>query len=99
MQFRLGNGIDFHQLEADIPLVIGGVSIPFYKGSKGHSDGDVLFHAVIDAVLGALALGDIGKYFPSNNPEWKDDYIKYLVIKGKTDKKSFENQLDETKKI
>ena len=72
MQFRLGSGIDFHQLEPDIPLVIGGVSIPFYKGSKGHSDGDVLFHAVVDAILGALAQGDIGKHFPSDNPKFKN---------------------------
>ena len=68
----MGNGIDSHQLETGIPLIIGGVSIPFSSGSKGHSDGDVLFHATVDAVLGALALGDIGKYFPSDNPEWKN---------------------------
>ena len=71
MKFRIGNGIDAHQLQTNIALIIGGVSIPFSKGSKGHSDGDVLFHAVIDAVLGALALGDIGKHFPSDNPKWK----------------------------
>jgi len=72
MQYRIGSGIDFHQLEEGIPLIIGGITIPFLKGSKGHSDGDVLFHAVVDAILGALSMGDIGKHFPSDNPEWKD---------------------------
>ena len=67
MQYRIGNGIDIHQLEEGIPLIIGGVPIPFQKGSKGHSDGDVLFHAIVDAILGSLSLGDIGKYFPSDN--------------------------------
>jgi len=64
---RIGNGIDIHQLEAGTPLIIGGVSIPFHKGSKGHSDGDVLFHAMVDAFLGSLALGDIGMRFPSSD--------------------------------
>lgn len=72
MQYRIGNGIDIHQLEEGIPLIIGGVSIPFQKGSKGHSDGDVLFHAIVDAILGSLSLGDIGKYFPSDNSKWKN---------------------------
>ena len=71
MQYRIGNGIDIHQLEEGIPLVIGGASIPFSKGSKGHSDGDVLLHAIVDAILGALALGDIGKHFPSDNSRWR----------------------------
>ena len=72
MQYRIGNGIDIHQLEEGIPLIIGGVPIPFQKGSKGHSDGDVLLHAIIDAILGSLSLGDIGKYFPSDNSKWKN---------------------------
>ena len=72
MQYRIGNGIDIHQLEEGIPLIIGGVPIPFQKGSKGHSDGDVLFHAIVDAILGSLSLGDIGKYFPSDNSKWKN---------------------------
>ena len=59
MPTRIGNGFDVHQLEAGTPLIIGGVSIPFHKGSKGHSDGDVLYHAMVDALLGSLALGDI----------------------------------------
>jgi len=72
MQYRIGNGIDSHRLEKGVPLIIGGVSIPFQKGSKGHSDGDVLFHAIVDAILGSLSLGDIGNHFPSDNPRWKD---------------------------
>ena len=72
MQYLIGSGIDIHQLEEGIPLIVGGVSIPYSKGSKGHSDGDVLFHAIVDAILGSLALGDIGKHFPSDNPSWKD---------------------------
>jgi len=90
MQFRIGSGIDSHKLEKDIPLIIGGVLIPFEKGSKGHSDGDVLFHAIVDAVLGALALGDIGDYFPSENSKWKgadsklfmEDVCKLIEEKG-----------------
>ena len=72
MQYLIGNGIDVHQLEESIPLVIGGVSIPSSKGSRGHSDGDVLFHAIVDAILGSLSLGDIGKFFPSDSPRWKN---------------------------
>ena len=72
MQNRIGYGIDAHRLEEGIPLVVGGVSIPFSKGSKGHSDGDVLFHAIVDAILGSLALGDIGQHFPSDDSRWKN---------------------------
>jgi len=76
---RIGNGFDVHQLEAGTPLIIGGVSIPYPKGSKGHSDGDVLFHAIVDALLGSLALGDIGNHFPSDDACWKDaDSRKFL---------------------
>ena len=69
---RIGQGVDIHQLVAGTPLIIGGVSIPFPNGSKGHSDGDVLYHAIVDAILGALALGDIGQYFPSDDERWRD---------------------------
>ena len=79
MQYLIGNGVDVHQLEEGIPLVIGGVSIPSTKGSKGHSDGDVLFHAIVDAILGSLALGDIGKHFPSENPRWKNAASKIFL--------------------
>ena len=63
--------MDTHQLVAGTPLIIGGVSIPFDKGSKGHSDGDVLFHAIVDALLGSIGLGDIGSYFPSSDDKLK----------------------------
>ena len=72
MQNRIGQGIDVHQLKAGTSLLIGGVNIPYFKGSKGHSDGDVLYHAIVDALLGALALGDIGQHFPSDNERWKN---------------------------
>ena len=74
MNNRIGQGMDVHQLVVGNPLIIGGVPIPFPRGSKGHSDGDVLYHAIVDAILGALCLGDIGKYFPSDDVRWKDAY-------------------------
>ena len=61
MQYRIGQGTDVHKLESETPLIIGGVSIPCSKGSKGHSDGDVLYHALVDSLLGSLAQGDIGQ--------------------------------------
>lgn len=67
---RIGNGYDLHQLVADRPLILGGVTIPHHKGLLGHSDADVLTHAIMDALLGALALGDIGWYFPPSDPQW-----------------------------
>ena len=77
---RIGQGIDIHQLVAETPLIIGGVSIPFKRGSKGHSDGDVLYHAIVDAILGALALGDIGQYFPSTDESYRNiDSRKFLI--------------------
>ena len=72
MAVRIGQGIDAHQLEEGTPLIIGGVSIPYSKGSKGHSDGDVLFHSIVDAILGALVLGDIGEHFPSEDNRWEN---------------------------
>jgi 2-C-methyl-D-erythritol 2,4-cyclodiphosphate synthase len=72
MPFKIGHGVDTHQLESGYDLIIGGVKIPFHKGSKGHSDGDVLYHAIVDALLGATALGDIGNHFPSSDIRWKD---------------------------
>ncbi len=69
---RIGQGVDVHQLVAGTPLIIGGVFIPFPSGSKGHSDGDVLYHAIVDAILGALALGDIGQHFPSDDEQLKN---------------------------
>lgn len=70
--FRIGQGWDSHRIESGRPLILGGVTIPADFGLAGHSDADVLFHAVTDAVLGALALGDIGMHFPDTAPEWKD---------------------------
>ena len=69
MSIRVGNGFDAHRLDEGTPLVIGGISIPFNKGTLGHSDGDVLLHSIVDAIFGALALGDIGLHFPTNDPE------------------------------
>lgn len=69
---RIGHGYDVHKLVEGRPLIIGGVEIPHEKGLLGHSDADVLIHAIADAVLGAAALGDIGKLFPDSDPAYKD---------------------------
>jgi 2-C-methyl-D-erythritol 4-phosphate cytidylyltransferase/2-C-methyl-D-erythritol 2,4-cyclodiphosphate synthase len=69
---RAGTGYDLHRLVPGRPLVLGGVTIPFERGPLGHSDGDVVCHSVTDAILGALALGDIGHHFPDTDPKWKD---------------------------
>lgn len=79
MSYRIGSGIDFHQLAAGRKLWIGGVLIPHHNGSLGHSDGDVLLHAICDAMLGALCLGDIGKHFPDTNAAYKDIDSKILL--------------------
>lgn len=68
---RIGMGYDVHRLVENRDLIIGGVAIPYEKGLLGHSDADVLLHAIMDALLGAAALGDIGKHFPDSNPEYK----------------------------
>ncbi len=68
---RCGIGYDLHRLTEGRPLMIGGVHVPFDKGSVGHSDGDVLAHALCDALLGASGLGDIGTHFPDSDPKWK----------------------------
>ncbi|MBX3295249.1 MAG: 2-C-methyl-D-erythritol 2,4-cyclodiphosphate synthase [Acidobacteria bacterium] len=72
MRYRIGQGSDVHRLIEGRPLIIGGVEIESDLGADGHSDADVLLHAVTDAVLGALALGDIGSHFPNSDPRWKD---------------------------
>ena len=69
--YRIGYGYDVHRLVSDRLLVIGGVQIPYEKGLLGHSDADVLLHAVMDAMLGAAALGDIGRHFPDSDPQYK----------------------------
>jgi 2-C-methyl-D-erythritol 2,4-cyclodiphosphate synthase len=71
MSVRCGIGYDLHRLEPGRPFVVGGLQIPFDKGPAGHSDGDVLAHALCDALLGAAGLGDIGKHFPDTDPQWK----------------------------
>ena len=68
---RCGIGYDLHRLAEGRPLVVGGITLPFDKGPVGHSDGDVLAHAMCDALLGAAALGDIGTHFPDTDPKWK----------------------------
>jgi 2-C-methyl-D-erythritol 2,4-cyclodiphosphate synthase len=80
LEFRIGTGFDAHKLAEGRPLVLGGVTVPHDKGLLGHSDADALCHAFSDAVLGAVALGDMGKYFPDTDPRWKGaDSLKMLV--------------------
>ncbi len=69
-KIRIGNGYDIHQLVSDRTLILGGIKIPHEFGLLGHSDADVLTHAIMDAMLGALSLGDIGHYFPPSDPKW-----------------------------
>ena len=79
MAFRIGSGVDYHQLAEGRKLFIGGVEIPHHKGALGHSDADVLLHAICDAMLGALALGDIGTHFPDTSAAFKDIDSKILL--------------------
>ena len=79
MQHRIGSGYDVHQLREGIPLALGGITIPHNKGALGHSDGDVLIHAICDALLGAVALGDIGQHFPDNAEEFRGIDSKILL--------------------
>ena len=81
MKLRIGYGIDFHQLVEGRDLVIGGVTIPHHKGALGHSDADVLLHAICDALLGAACLGDIGVHFPDTSSEFKNIDSKILLSK------------------
>jgi len=76
---RIGNGFDVHQFAEGRKLFLGGIEIPFHKGLLGHSDADVLLHAICDAMLGALALGDIGKHFPNDDARFKDIDSKLLL--------------------
>ncbi len=89
LQFRIGQGYDVHQFSENRKLVLGGVEIPFEKGLLGHSDADVLLHAIIDAMLGALALGDLGKHFPDSDESFKN--IDSKVLLKKTYELIFEN--------
>lgn len=78
-QLRIGHGYDVHALADDLPLILGGINIPHTKGCVAHSDGDVLIHAICDALLGAAALGDIGLHFPDNSSEYKGIDSKILL--------------------
>ena len=77
---RIGYGFDTHKLVEGRKLILGGVEIPYELGLLGHSDADVLLHAITDAILGAVALGDIGQHFPDNDPEFKDADSRKLLI-------------------
>ena len=79
LEYRTGLGLDVHAFAENRKLVIGGVEIPYEKGLLGHSDADVLLHAISDALLGALALGDIGQYFPDTDPKYKNADSKQLL--------------------
>lgn len=79
MKIRTGIGYDVHRLEEGLPLWLGGIEVPHTKGLLGHSDADVLIHAICDALLGAAALGDIGKHFPDNDPAYKGIDSKILL--------------------
>ncbi|MFN3925998.1 MAG: 2-C-methyl-D-erythritol 2,4-cyclodiphosphate synthase [Pseudanabaenaceae cyanobacterium] len=80
---RIGQGYDIHRLVPDRSLILGGVHIPYKKGLLGHSDADVLTHAIMDALLGALALGDIGHYFPPSDPQWHNANSIFLLQRVK----------------
>jgi 2-C-methyl-D-erythritol 2,4-cyclodiphosphate synthase len=78
-EIRIGQGWDVHRIVAGRPMILGGVIIPSQFGLEGHSDADILSHAITDALLGALALGDIGMHFPDTDPRWKDgDSLMFL---------------------
>ena len=81
MSYRIGSGVDFHKLAEGRELWIGGVKIPHYKGAVGHSDADVLLHAICDALLGAACLGDIGVHFPDTDNTYKNIDSKILLQK------------------
>jgi 2-C-methyl-D-erythritol 2,4-cyclodiphosphate synthase len=81
MAYRIGSGVDFHQLEEGRELWLGGIHIPHYKGAVGHSDADVLLHAICDALLGALCLGDIGTHFPNTDNNYLNIDSKILLAK------------------
>jgi 2-C-methyl-D-erythritol 2,4-cyclodiphosphate synthase len=80
---RIGSGYDVHAFAQGRPLILGGVTIPFDYGLAGHSDADTVIHAIVDALLGAAALGDIGSHFPSHDPRWKDQpsavFLAYTI--------------------
>ena len=92
MDLRTGTGYDVHQLADGLRFVLGGAEIPFEKGCVAHSDGDVLIHALCDALLGALALGDIGNHFPDTDPAYKNIDSRLLLrkVRGLIDREGYE---------
>lgn len=81
MTLRIGHGIDAHRFVPGRPLMLGGVLVPYARGLLGHSDGDAVVHALVDAILGAAGQGDMGKHFPSSDPRWKDTSgVEFLHI-------------------
>jgi len=92
LKFRTGIGFDVHAFADNRKLIIGGIEIPFEKGLEGHSEADVLLHAICDAMLGALALGDIGIHFPNTDSKWKDADSSMLLkhVKNLVDEKGYE---------
>ena len=81
---KTGIGIDIHKLEEGFPLFVGGINIKSSLGSVGHSDGDALIHAIVDALLGAAGMGDIGKYFPSDDSKWEGIQSEFFLSEVKT---------------
>jgi len=77
--FRIGSGHDTHRLVPDRPLILGGVNVPYHLGLYGHSDADVVLHALTDALLGALALGDIGDAYPDTDPQWQGANSQFFL--------------------
>jgi 2-C-methyl-D-erythritol 2,4-cyclodiphosphate synthase len=88
-KMRIGQSIDIHQLVENRKLILGGVEIPYVKGLKGHSDADVLLHAVIESIIGAMGLGDIGKHFPDTDPKYKG--ISSMILLEHTYQMMIEN--------
>jgi len=80
LEVRVGIGYDIHKLESGKKLIIGGVEIPYEKGFLAHSDGDIFFHALTDALLGAIGYADIGELFPDSNPEYKNKPSEYFLF-------------------
>ncbi|QYK14092.1 2-C-methyl-D-erythritol 2,4-cyclodiphosphate synthase [Shewanella rhizosphaerae] len=79
MNIRIGHGFDVHKFGGELPLILGGVEVPYDTGLVAHSDGDVVLHAISDAILGAMALGDIGKHFPDTDPDFKGADSRVLL--------------------
>jgi 2-C-methyl-D-erythritol 2,4-cyclodiphosphate synthase len=92
IEFRVGVGTDIHRLAEERKLMLGGVQVPFGMGLAGHSDGDAVLHAVVDALLGAAGMGDIGTFFPDTDPKWKDADSKNFLfaVKEKLTEKKWE---------